>query len=236
MCAERRRIGILGGTFDPVHRGHLACAREVAEAFSLDTVLLVLAPRPPHKQGHDAVAPELRWRMLCLAVEEDAARHGAADPVTLQPCDVEFDREGPSWTIDTLRELARRHGDAQLFLILGIDAYEDIESWRCPGELLSLANLVVTTRPGRAFPQDALLPPVAARDDARYDSSIGAYVHTSGHFVIGHRIHGLEASATDIRRRARSGLPIADLTGDAVSRFIHHHGLYGVPAAGGQEG
>ena len=234
MCAEPARIGVLGGTFDPVHLGHLASAREIAEAFSLDRVLLVLASRPPHKRGEDAAPPELRWQMLQLAVEEDARKQkelpttgrGRARRV-LEACDIELRRNGPSWTVDTLRELRELYPDGELFLILGIDAYEEIDTWSRHGELLALANLIVTTRPGRDFPQGPLLPPVAARTDARYDPDIGVYVHSTGHTVTSHRIRGIEVSATDIRRRAGSGLPIQSLTGDSVARFIDEHRLYG---------
>jgi len=224
MCADPRRIGILGGTFDPVHLGHLASAREIATAYDLERVLLVLAARPPHKPGDDAAPVDSRWQMLNLAVRETAARD--SDVGLLQPCDLELRRDGPSWTVDTLRELGGLYPGAELFLILGIDAYEEIDTWSRPGEILTLASILVTTRPGREFPQGAPLPPVAARKDARYDPAIGVYVHTSGHSVRGHRIRGIEVSATDIRRRVRSGLPFAHLTGDAVARFITENRLY----------
>ena len=246
MCAEARRIGILGGTFDPVHLGHLASAREIGAAYSLERVLLVLSARPPHKQTDEAAPAELRWQMLTLAVA--AACGKASDPAaggpsrdaascTLEPCDIELRRSGPSWTVDTLHDLGRIYPGAHLFLILGIDAYEEIDTWSRPGEILSLASVIVTTRPGRDFPQGAPLPPVAARKDARYDPAIGVYVHTSGHTLSAHRIRGIEVSATDIRRRVRSGLPIAHLTGDAVAGFITEHRLYGAgnAPAGGRE-
>ncbi len=239
MCAEARRIGVLGGTFDPVHLGHLASALEVAAKFDLDRVLLVLSARPPHKHGVAAAPADLRWRMLTLAlddVERGRARlslpgaDGATPAARLEPCDVELRRSGPSWTVDTLRELAAAHPSAELFLILGIDAYEDVDTWSRPAELLELANLVVTTRPGRPFPHDAPAPPVAARGDARYDPGIGAWVHSSGHTVRGFRIRGLDISATDIRRRVADGLPVSHLTGPSVARLIHEHRLYADPS------
>ncbi len=230
MCAERR-IGILGGTFDPVHLGHLASAREVAAACSLDKVLLVLSARPPHKsEGDDAAAGDMRWQMLRLAVDEDLRRHRGG--AVLEASDIELRRGGTSYTVDTLRELRALHPAEQLFLILGIDAYEEIDTWSRPGEILELASVIVTSRPGCDFAQGAVIPPVAARDSARYDPSIGVYVHTSGHTLRGHRIGGIEVSATDIRRRVRAGLPVAHLTGDAVARFITDHRLYGSGAPG----
>jgi nicotinate-nucleotide adenylyltransferase len=225
MCADAR-IGILGGTFDPVHLGHLASAREVAAAHCLDRVLLVLSARPPHKSdGDDAAPDQMRWQMLCLAVEESRRNH--ADAAVLEASDIELRRSGPSYTVDTLRELGALHPRAELFLIVGIDAYEEIDTWSRPGEILELASVIVTSRPGCDFAQGAVIPPVAARSSAGYDPAIGVHVHTSGHTLRGHRISGIEVSATDIRRRARTGLPIAHLTGDAVARYITEHGLYG---------
>lgn len=215
---------MLGGTYDPVHLGHLACAREVADAFALERVLLVLAAHPPHKRAGEAAPAELRWQMLGLATKE------ACDP-TLEACDIELRRSGPSWTVDTLRELHHRNAGADLFLIVGADAYQEIDSWSRPGEILELAHIIVTSRPGQGDPPDAPLPPVAARSNARYDPSIGVYVHTSGHTVRGHRICGIEVSATDIRGRVRAGLPVSHLTGEAVARFIERHRLYGAGQA-----
>jgi len=242
MCADRPRLGVLGGTFDPVHLGHLASAREVAAAFALDRVLLVLSARPPHKSVEDAAPAELRWQMLKLAVETSAALPAS---VPLEASDIEIRRNGPSFTVDTLRELAEKHPGAELFLILGIDAYTEIDTWHRPGEILELASIIVTSRPGRDKAGDFAggappLPPVAARARARYDPAIGAHVHTSGHTIRGHRIRGIEVSATDIRRRVRSGLPVESLTGEAVARFITEHHLYrdagasGEPGAGGR--
>jgi nicotinate-nucleotide adenylyltransferase len=229
MCAEAR-IGIFGGTFDPVHLGHLASAREVAAAYSIDKVLLMLSARPPHKAGGEEAAPDdKRWEMLRLAAGEDRREH--AGGAVLEPSDLELRRRGPSYTVDTLRELAALYPAAQLFLILGIDAYEEIDTWSRPGEILELANVIVTSRPGCDFAQGAVIPPVAARSSAGYDPAIGVYVHTSGHTLRGHRIGGIEVSATDVRRRVRAGLPIGHLTGEAVARFIHDHGLYGSGAA-----
>ena len=243
MCAERRRLGVFGGTFDPVHLGHVASAKEIAEAFSLERVLLVLSARPPHKPPGEAAPIADRWRMLVLAVEESRS----AGTMLLDACDIEMRRDTPSWTVDTLREISALHPDCELFFIIGADAYAEIDTWSRPGDLLQLANVVVTSRPGwndqndngpdRGTPPEvdddavhargsAPLPPVAARGDARYDSSIGGYVHTSGHAIFGHRIRGLEVSSSTIRSRVRAGLPIEDLTGAAVSRYIHDNRLY----------
>lgn len=226
MCADRPRVGILGGTFDPVHLGHLASAREVAEAFSLDRVLLVLAGTPPHKDSLSATPAQLRWQMLELAAQSPVASGALYSGAPLEPCDIELRRDGPSWTVDTLSELKQREPDTEFFLILGIDAYQDIDTWSRPEAILELSNVIVTSRPGHSFDSQPPVPPVAARDNARYDPDIGAYVHTSGHRLLTHRIRGIEVSATEIRRRVRDGQPIDDLTGASVARFINEHQLY----------
>ncbi len=212
-----QRIGILGGTFDPVHQGHVASAVEIADAFSLDRVLLVLSARPPHKPDAHPAPIEHRLAMLALAAR--------ADP-RIEASDIEVRRPGPSYTVDTLSALARRCPEAALYLIVGIDAYRDIDTWSRPESLLRLANIIVTNRPGltdEARPK----PPVAARNACCYDPTIDAYVHESGHQLVFHSINGVEVSATEIRNRIRRGLPVHDLTGPAVARYIAEHGLYG---------
>lgn len=215
------RLGILGGTFDPVHLGHLASATEVAAAFDLDRVLLVLSARPPHKGQSASATAEQRLQMLALAT---------ADLPLFEVCDVELRRPGPSYTVDTLRELAGLHPGAELFLILGADAYAEIDTWSRPEQVPALCNLIVTSRPGCPFEGSAPPPPIAARDQARYDPSVGCHLHASGHVIVGHRIHGIDVSASEIRRRAARGLSIEPLTGPLVARFIHDHELYGASA------
>jgi nicotinate-nucleotide adenylyltransferase len=220
MCAERPRLGVLGGTFDPVHLGHLASAREVAAAFELERVLMVVSARPPHKGGAGAAPARDRLEMLRLAIGNDTL---------LEPCDIELRREGPSYTVDTLREIAAANPDGDLFLIVGIDAWREIDTWRHPEALAEFASVIVTSRPGCDEAPAAPLPPVAARELARYDPRIGLHVHNSGHAYHGHRLRGFDASATDIRRRVRDGLPFEHLTGPAVARYIREHGLYREP-------
>ncbi|HYB97993.1 MAG TPA: nicotinate (nicotinamide) nucleotide adenylyltransferase [Candidatus Limnocylindrales bacterium] len=209
-----------GGTFDPVHIGHLTSARELAAAFDLQKVLMVVSANPPHKPQEQAPA-ELRLAMLEAAVR--------GDPV-LEPCGIELGRHGPSYTVDTIAQIAREHSDAELFLSMGIDAYEEIDTWSRPHELLELCNIIVTSRPGCEFSEKALRPPVAAHQDGCYDPAIGCFVHKSGHVIVGHRITGVEASSSEVRRRVRLGLPFEGLTGFAVARIIREHCLYGAPA------
>jgi nicotinate-nucleotide adenylyltransferase len=211
------RIGILGGTFDPVHRGHLASAEHVARACDLERVLLVLSARPPHKAEVAHASVEDRLAMLRLAV--------AGHPL-LEASDAEVRRSGASYTVDTLSELARARPEAELFLIVGIDAWLEVDTWHRPEELLARANVIVTTRPGAHFPRTGVVPPVVARAACCYDPSIGSYVHKSGHRLAVQPIDGVEASSTDIRRRVREGRPIDHLVEPSVADYIHRHGLY----------
>jgi len=201
-----------------VHLGHLASARSTRRAFELDRVLLVLSARPPHKHATLPAPIEDRMAMLELAT---ASERG------IEASDLEVKRPGPSYTYDTLLALRATDPDDELHLIVGIDAYEEIDSWYRAGDLLALANVIVTSRPGQPFPERVPNPPVAATGACCYDSSVGCYVHESGHVLIAHHIDGVDASASDIRCRAREGLPIDHLTGPAVARYILDHGLYG---------
>jgi nicotinate-nucleotide adenylyltransferase len=216
-AAAAARIGVLGGTFDPVHRGHVASAEHVARAQALDCVLLVLSARPPHKSEVAHASVEHRFAMLELAT--------AGHPL-LEPSDVEIRRRGASYTVDTLRELSRTRPGVELFLIVGIDAWLEVDTWHRPAELLALANVVVTTRPGAPFPNTGPLPPVAARGACCYDPTIGSYVHSSGHRLVVQAIDGIEASSTEIRRRISQNLPIDHLVAPPVALYIHRHGLY----------
>lgn len=137
-ASDARRTGVFGGSFDPVHLGHLLVADDVRAKLRLDRVLFVPALHPPHKPGTLA-AYRHRRTMLELALR---------DWPGLEPCDIEAGRPGPSYTIDTLRALRTARDCGSLYLIVGADQYQEMPSWREPGELTRLARLVVVSRPG----------------------------------------------------------------------------------------
>jgi len=142
------RIGIFGGTFDPIHEVHLEIAR-AAQAFAkLDRVLFVVASKPPHKVGGVLAGPEDRYAMTAAAVAEipdfEASR-------------IELDREGPSFMADTLAELRREHPDSELFLIIGEDALNDLPGWRAPEAILAQCRLLVVPRAACSPPDDGML-------------------------------------------------------------------------------
>jgi nicotinate-nucleotide adenylyltransferase len=186
------RIGIFGGSFDPVHLGHLIVAQEAAGRLALDQVRLVVAGRQPLKRrGHVAAAAD-RLAMLSLAV--------AGDP-RLVADGRELDRPGPSYTIDTLRELGREQPGAALCLLVGADAAGDFPQWREAETIPSLATVVVLTRPGMTVPD---------------------------HLLIGETLEvpAIDISATVVRARCRRGESIRYLVPDAVARYIAERQLY----------
>lgn len=133
------RIGVLGGTFDPVHAVHLDIANAAVEQCDLDRVLFVVSARPPHKRNATFAGPEDRYAMVAAAL---------AGEERFEPSRIELDRMGPSYTVDTLRLLRARHPAAELYVILGMDSLIDLPGWKEPEEILRLARLLVVPRPG----------------------------------------------------------------------------------------
>lgn len=188
-------LGILGGTFDPLHLGHLRAAENAREAFGLQRVLFVPAARPPHRPTPRTSALD-RFAMTCLAT----AGHPA-----FVPSDVELAREGPSYTVDTLAELATAHPDDELLLIVGADTLADVGNWRAAERIFDLCALGVVDRPGAA-PPETVAPP-----GARVRRAAGP---------------GLDVSATLVRERASRGLSLRYLVPDGVADYVAKRRLY----------
>jgi len=211
-------IGIFGGTFDPIHLGHLRGAEEVREALALDEVRFVPAAAPPHRRGAPLAPANHRYRMVEL---------GIADVPGFRSWDVELARPGPSYSVDTLRAVRAEVGTAvRVAFVLGFDAFRDFETWKEPATLFTLCDVVVMTRP--PWPQDLSLEdiPLAARKAFRYDSGSEAFLHESGHVLSLQRITSLDISATAIRARVAAHRSIRFLVPCAVERYIAEHRLY----------
>jgi nicotinate-nucleotide adenylyltransferase len=191
------RIGLMGGTFDPIHNGHLVAADEVRFAFELDRVLFVPAGDPWQKSSAHVTPSSQRLEMTEIAIADNDA-FGIST--------VDIDRGGPTYTIDTLRDVAAQQPESELFFITGADAMLEILTWKEPELVLSLATFVAVTRPGY--------------DLARV-TSLGLPEEVA---VL--EIPALAISSTDIRARAAAGRPIRYLVPDAVAGYIHGEALY----------
>jgi nicotinate-nucleotide adenylyltransferase len=190
------RVGIMGGTFDPIHHGHLVAASEVADRFGLDQVVFVPTGDPWQKTGSAVSSPEDRYLMTVIAT--------ASNPrFTVSRVDV--DRDGPTYTVDTLRDLRDRYGAAaELFFITGADALNKILSWKDAQDLFDLAHFVGVTRPG--FQLDASHLP---------EDSVSLV-----------QVPAMAISSTDCRRRVEGGKPVWYLVPDGVVQYIAKRGLY----------
>jgi nicotinate-nucleotide adenylyltransferase len=199
------RIGILGGTFNPPHLGHLALARDARDELGLDRVLLIPAHTPPHKPGGRLPAPEQRLRMTELL---------AAGEPGVSACSLEIDRGGVSYTADTLRDIHASNPDAELTFIVGADSASTLPSWREPAEVLRQAQLAVAARPGSDREQvSSALERVAG----------GAPPPGRVRFL---DMRPLEVSSSQARALAAKGEPIVDLVGADVARYVAENGLY----------
>jgi nicotinate-nucleotide adenylyltransferase len=193
---ERRRLGIMGGTFDPIHHGHLVAASEVAHLFALDEVVFVPTGQPWMKEGRKTSAAEDRYLMTVIATASNPA---------FSVSRVDIERPGKTYTIDTLREMREIHGpDVELFFITGADALSEILSWRDVDELFNLAHFIGCTRPGHNL-ADPGLP---------------------GGGVSLVEVPALAISSTECRERVRAGEPVWYLVPDGIVQYINKRGLY----------
>jgi nicotinate-nucleotide adenylyltransferase len=207
------KLGVLGGTFNPIHLAHLRLAEELRESLSLERVLLVPAGDPPLKRS--GVAPA-HHRL------EMVRRAAAANP-GLEVDELELRRAGPSYTVDTLAELRARHPGAELWFLVGADTLPELGAWREPERLFALANFAVATRPGYARGLRELLPSALS---ASFRDGTSGLVHASGNELRAVPFTPLEISARDIRRRAARGASLRYLVPDEVREYIAKHHLY----------
>ncbi len=217
------RVGIFGGTFNPIHLAHLRSAEEVREAQRLDRVLFIPSAKPPHKPQDGLVSTPHRLAMVKLAI---------AGNRRFRVSTIEIDRGGRSYSVDTVHALRAQLPRAQFSFILGIDAFREIATWKDYRSLFALCDLVVTSRPPHAAPLTAAALPVAVRPEFCYRTSIKALEHCTGHRIFFQRVSGLDISASGIRRRLGRGLSVRYLVPAAVERYITRHRLYArrVPA------
>jgi len=194
-------LGMMGGTFDPIHCGHLAAAEEARARFQLDRVVFVPSGQPPHKKEYPVTAAECRYDMVRLAV--------GSHP-DFEVSRVEVDRPGPSYAVDTVRTLrAQLDPETRLYFITGADAILEMLTWRSPEELAKSCDFIAVTRPGY--------------DLGRLEQALGVLPGARVHLL---NAPGVDISSTDIRQRVRRGDSLRYLVPTPVVRYIAAHGLY----------
>lgn len=213
------RIGLFGGTFDPIHNGHLRAAEEVRDAFGLDRVMFIPSHLPPHKQGEPGASPADRLRMVELACE---GRPGfVASPL-------EVDAGGRSYSYLTLARVRERFPEAEVFFILGVDAFLEIGTWREHERVLAECRFIVTGRPGFDLEAAEGVLDGRLRGNIRRVESGGpveeALIAQDRIFLL--PIAALDVSSTGVRERIRGGGPLTGLVPPSVETYIREHQLY----------
>ena len=194
-----KRLGVMGGTFDPIHYGHLVAAEEARAQLGLETVMFVPCREPPHKKDYRVTDAEHRYAMTLAAT--------CANPY-FTVSRIELERPGPSYSLDTLRQLHQQHPQAELFFITGADAVRELPTWHQPRQLVALCHLIAVTRPGYDF---------TGLERELGDLASGVRAITAP---------GVEVSSTEIRERVARGWTIRYLTPPAVEIYIAKHALY----------
>jgi len=218
-------IGLFGGTFNPIHLGHIRASREVKKAFSLDKIYLIPSALPPHKKQNGIAKAKDRLEMVRLSISTDSS---------LYISDVELQRSGPSYTIDTaLHFKSFFPKNNRLYLILGLDAFLEIDTWKSFRDLFLLASFIVMARPDLTYHGsnskwnrlENYLKSKISRG-YRFSAVKSGYVHDAKQTIYRFSTNFLDISSTDIRHRLKNGRPIRSLVSKEVEGYIQTKGLY----------
>jgi nicotinate-nucleotide adenylyltransferase len=216
-------IGIYGGTFNPIHLGHLRAAEEIVEALQLDVLHLVPSANPPHKSASKEEIAPAKLRL-------DWVERAIADNPRLRVDPIEIEREGASYLVDTLESLRERHPGEALVFAVGRDAFIEMGSWRAPERIFALANVLVTTRPPIDSGDISSWLPECVASVFEVEADGQRALHREAGTWIRHQpITALEISASNIRARLRAGRSIRYLVPDAVESAIRASGCYTPP-------
>ena len=217
--SDPKKLGLLGGTFDPVHYGHLRIGEEIFNRFSLDRVEFLPAANPPHKIDRTFTCISHRLAMLRLAI--------AGNP-SFSVSEVEAHRENLSYLVDTLEEYRDHYSpEVSIFFIIGMDSYQEISTWHRYPELFSLSHFIVTTRPGYKRPSlKTILSSEVARTFKSSENDQDAIEHVSGHKIYFQETTLLDISASMIRQKIRRSESVRYLLPDNVLDYINKHALY----------
>lgn len=211
------RLGILGGTFNPVHLAHLRFAEEAREQCALEQVLFIPAAVPPHKQ----VAGEVAFGHRLAMVQQAVADHNA-----FAVSDIEGRRQGKSYTVDTLQQLQQQYPQAELYLLIGMDSWQHIAQWHAYQQLFQQAHIRIAPRPGDTPAALEAPLPVAFQRQFCYDAEDKKLFHNSGYSVACLQTTPLAISSTHIRKLAAAGLSLRYLVSDQVGQYIKQYELY----------
>lgn len=217
-------LGLLGGSFNPIHRCHLSIAHSAKQILQLDRILFIPTGDPPHKRPGTLAAARHRYRMVQLAIQ-DVPKFALSD--------LEIRRPGKSYSIDSVREIQQDYGpNTTIFFIIGLDAFLDLPSWKDPETLLGICHFVVVSRPSASFqavtslpffqaiPENTLITLDAGKRE-RADAALA-----NGRTVTFLRLPPCDVSASEIRKCAQKGLPLANLLPTPVESYILREGLY----------
>ncbi|RLB83023.1 MAG: nicotinate-nicotinamide nucleotide adenylyltransferase [Deltaproteobacteria bacterium] len=212
------RLGLFGGTFNPIHFGHLRAAVEVRDAFNLDRLLLIPSAHPPHKRADHVANAEDRLEMVRLAIQGEPS---------LEASDLELARPGPSYTIETLQYFQTQFDrESDIHFIVGQDAFSEITTWKSYQALFVTAHFIVMARPGAKLRSLEDFIHTQISEAYQYDSTSDRYSHPQWCTIFCLNITHLDISATKIRELIRQGRSIRFLVPDVVRDFIDKKGLY----------
>ena len=217
-CSGGATVGLFGGTFDPIHFGHLRAAEEVREGLGLSSVIFIPAALPPHKARGAVASSGHRLAMVRLAVEPNAY---------FNVSDAEVRRTGKSYSIETIRSFQQTSGpETSLYFVMGMDAFLEIATWKSVDRLFSLCHFVVMTRPGYVLRTLEEIVPLEIARQFCYDHNSECWNHESGYSIIPFEITHLDISATRIRDNIKMGRSMRFLVPEKVSDYIEKHGFY----------
>jgi nicotinate-nucleotide adenylyltransferase len=217
------KTGIIGGTFNPIHNGHIYIARELATKLKLDRVIFIPAALPPHKDDTALVAYAHRFEMVRRAIQPWS---------DFEISDVEHPQRGTSYSVDTLKILHQRYPRDNFYFLMGMDSFNSLSTWHQYQQLFTLAHLVVACRPPTTNqinqPPAKIAPqlPVAIRHQFCYDSELNQYCHSSGQRLIFLEDTCMAISSTQIRAKLEAHQPADALIPAPVAKYIHAHHLY----------
>jgi nicotinate-nucleotide adenylyltransferase len=214
--AANRRIGLFGGTFNPIHLGHLRGAEEIRESFDLQEVIFIPAAIPPHKEIEEVIEARHRLEMVRLATASNSH---------FSVMDIELKRPGKSYSIETIRYFQERYPDG-LYFILGRDAFVEIETWKNFQQLFSLSNFIVMTRPGLQRASSTFQLPGTLVSFFQFDQKVKGWIHPSGHTLHFKEISYLDISSTKIRELIERGESVRYLIPPEVEAYIQQYRLY----------